>query len=121
MFVGLLHVDLDKCTGQLLFFPRRGCFAGAQPHDHVFPPRRLTGVERNILNDAIALVEDADDRDALRHRRNAALSMSSRRNLPNTRHGRVPLLSALVARGKCEQGQERCGIAFHAYSGIQGS
>jgi hypothetical protein len=78
-------------------------------------------MERNVLDDSVALVEDADDCDALCHGRHTALTVCGGCDLPSAGHGRVPLLSALAARGECERGQQRCGNAFHAYSGIQGS
>jgi hypothetical protein len=63
-----LDVDLDEGAGELLVFPRRCRFAGAEPDDHILPPDRLARVERDRLDDAVALVEDAEHRDALRHR-----------------------------------------------------
>jgi hypothetical protein len=116
-----LDIDLDKGAGQLLLFPRRGRFAGAQPHDHVLPPRGLARMKCDVLNDSVALVEDAEHGNALGHRCHTALSISGRGDVPRARHGRVALLSALAARGECERSQQRCGNAFHAYFGIQGS
>jgi hypothetical protein len=121
MLIGLLNVDLDEGAGQLLLFPRRGRFAGAQADDHVLPPRRLSGVKGDILHDAVALVEDADHRDALRHRCHAALPIGGRGDLPRARCQRILLLGALAAGGERERSQQRCGNSFHAYSGIQGS
>jgi hypothetical protein len=118
--VRLLHIDLDERPRQLLFLPRRGCLAGAQSDDHVLPPRRLAGVKRYILDDAIPLVEDAEDRDALRHRCHPALAVGGRGDLrPGA--GRILLLAALPARGEREGNQQRSGYAVHYYSGIQGS
>jgi hypothetical protein len=73
--VGLLHVDLDERTGQLLLLPRCSRLARAQPHDDVLPAHRLARVQRDILDDAVALVEDAEDGYALRHRSHAALAV----------------------------------------------
>jgi hypothetical protein len=119
--VGLLHVDLDERAGQLLLFPRRGRLARPQPYDDVLPAHRLAGVERDILDDAVALVEDAEHGDALRHRRHAALAVGGRGGLPRRRQGLVGRLAALPARGerkRSDQGYDGC---LHAYSGIQGS
>jgi len=73
--VRLLDVDLDESAGQLLRFPRRGRFAGAEPDDHVFPANRLAGMERDRLYDAVALIENAERCDALRHRRDSAFAV----------------------------------------------
>jgi hypothetical protein len=118
--VRLLHIDLDESAGQLLLFPGSRRLAGAQPHDHIFPPDRLAGMQRNRLHDAIALVEDAEHRDALRHGRHAALPSRGRGNLSRTWSGCILLLPALAAGGKRERDQQRCGSRLHAYSGIQG-
>jgi hypothetical protein len=78
-------------------------------------------VKRDVLDDAVALVEDAEHRDALRHRRDAALSRCGRRHLARRRNRRILLLRALSARGERKCDQQRCGGLRHAYSGIQGS
>ena len=62
-------VDLDERAGQLLDFPRRGRFAGAQPHDHVAGAQRLAGLHGQIARNAVALVEQADHRHPVAHRR----------------------------------------------------
>jgi hypothetical protein len=119
--VGALDVDLDERSGQLLFLPRRGRFARAQAHDHVFPADRLPRVKRDILDDAVALVEHAKNRDALGHGRHARqIGTWRRRRIGN--HGlRRVLLAAAVTRRECEDSQQRDSKSFHAYSGIQGS
>jgi hypothetical protein len=120
VLVRLLDIHVDESAGQLLLLPRRGRFACAQTHDDVLPPGRLTRVERDILDDAVALVEDSNHRDALRHWRDSAFAISGRGDLPTGRRSRVPL-GALATRGKRERDQQRCGSPGHAYSGIQGS
>jgi len=119
--VRLLHVELDERAGQLFIFPRRRRLARPKPHDHILPSHRLAGVERDVLNDTVALVEDAEHRHALRHRRHSTLACGSRRRLPRTRQRCVLLLASLTARGERERDQQRCRNLFHAYSGIQGS
>jgi hypothetical protein len=37
-FVWPPDIELDEGAGELLRFPRRGRFAGAQTNDHVLPP-----------------------------------------------------------------------------------
>jgi hypothetical protein len=76
--VGALDVDLNEGAGQFLRLPRRRRLAGAQPHRDVLPSRRLAGVERNVADDPVALVQDGEDGDALRHRRHAGLAAARR-------------------------------------------
>jgi len=65
-------------------------------------------VQRDILNDAVALVEDAQHRDALRHRRHAAFPVRGRSDLaPGLRR----LLLAASATGK--RGRKQ-----HYHSGV---
>jgi len=69
--VELLHVELHEGAGQILIFPRRGALAGAQADDDVADARGLAGLERHVAGLAVALVEQAEHRDALSHRRRA--------------------------------------------------
>jgi hypothetical protein len=121
MLVGLLHVHLDEGARQLLFFPRRRGLAGAQSDNHVLPADRLAGVQRDVLDDAVARVEDAKHGRALRHRRNPALSVGRRGDLPRRRQRSIGLRLAFAARGKRKRDQQRGRKLPHAYSGIQGS
>jgi hypothetical protein len=118
--VRLLDVELDERAGQLFLFPRRGRLARAEPDDEVLPAGRLAGVERDILDDAVALVEDPQHRDPLRHRRHPALAACGRSDLPR-RWQRHILLALLPTCSKRERDQQRCRDGPHAYSGIQGS
>ena len=121
MLVRLLHVDLDERAGQFLLLPRGGRLARPQPHDHVFPADRLAGVQRDRLDDAVALVEQAENGDTLRHRRHSALAVRSGRGLPRLGQGHVLVLLAFPARGERKRGHQECRAQLHAYSGIQGS
>jgi hypothetical protein len=78
-------------------------------------------MKRDVLLDPVALVQDAEDGDALRHRSDSALSRGRGRNIPRRSHSRVLLLGAAVASGERERHQQRDGKAPHAYSGIHGS
>jgi hypothetical protein len=63
------HVELDEGAGQLLDLPGRSRLAGAKPHDHVVAdPQRLARLQRQLARDAVALVEEAENRHPLRHR-----------------------------------------------------
>jgi hypothetical protein len=119
--VGLLHVDLDERSGELLLLPRRRRLARPKPDDHVLPADRLARVQCDRLNDAVALVEHAQHRDPLRHRRDAALAVGGGSGLLGRRQRRVFAFLALAARGERERGRQRCSERAHAYSGIQGS
>jgi len=66
--VGLGNVELDKCPREALIFPRRGGIASAQADDGIAHADRLAGFERDIADDAVALVEQPKHRDALAHR-----------------------------------------------------
>jgi hypothetical protein len=117
--VALAHVDLNEGAGQFLLFPRGGRLACLEPHDHVLPARRLAGVESDVLDDAVALVEHAEHRDPVRHRRDVGLA---RGRCPRLfRSSLIRLLSPAVARRKREPDQQWCGKFSHAYSGIHGS
>jgi hypothetical protein len=103
--VGLLDVELNEGAGQLLLLPRRRGFTGAQPNDHIFPSRRLSRMQRDVLHDPVALIEDAEHCNALRHRCDFALAMSRRGSLPCCRCRSIPLLSTLAASGECKRNQ----------------
>jgi hypothetical protein len=77
-------------------------------------------MKRDVLDDTVALVEDSEDRDALRHRSDSSLAVGGRGDLPS-RKRRIGLLAALPARTKSERSQQRCSDTSHAYLGIQGS
>jgi hypothetical protein len=66
----------------------------------------LAGLQRNVLNDAVALVENSNHCDALCHRRDTALPGRGRRSLDPAELGRV-LLAAPPARGQRERNQQR--------------
>jgi hypothetical protein len=63
------HIHLHEGAGQLLGLPRRRHFAAAQSHDHVPDPHRLARLQRQVLADAVALVEQAQHCGPLGHRR----------------------------------------------------
>jgi hypothetical protein len=74
------------------------------------------------LHDSVALVENTEDCDALRHRRDAALPGRRRRHIGASRRRRVLLLFPAPARDERKREQQGCGEGpLHVYSGIQGS
>jgi hypothetical protein len=121
LLVGALDVELDESAGQLLIFPRRGGLAGAKPDDDILPTSRLAGVERDILDDPVTLVEDAEHGDALRHWGDRLLGCGPRLAPRGLGRWRILPLRAAAARGERERDQQRSGEFPHAYSGIHGS
>jgi hypothetical protein len=61
-------VELDEGSGQRLDLPGRAGFAGSEADDDIAGADRLSGLERQLARDAVALVEQADHRRAFRHR-----------------------------------------------------
>ncbi len=121
--VGALDIELDERPGQGLALPRRGRFARAQADDRVADPDRLTGPQREVADDAVALVQQAEDRDPLGHRRHPGLpglrpGGVKRHRLP----GRLALglgIAIAAARGERRRNHKSYRRA-HAQSGVQG-
>jgi hypothetical protein len=105
-----LDLKLDERPGELLLFPRSARLAGAKPNDGVPHPHRLPGPHRQVPDDSVALVEQADDRDALRHRRDARLFGGRPRRFGDHRPRRLllpillrPIRLVAAARGGGER------------------
>ncbi len=119
--VGALDVELDEGAGQSLDLPRSGRIAGAQAHRDVLYPNRLAGLQREIADDPVALVEQRDHRHPLGHRRHAR-GINSRRE----RFGDDLILGHLlvlpaVASGNRQtyRGKSKNASPAHAWSGVQ--
>ena len=123
MSVGPLHVHLHEGSGQLFGFPRSGRLAGPKTHGDVVDPHRLPGFQSQVPNDAVALVEQAEDRDALRHRSYAGKIPRSPRNVDGNRFIALDLVAlAIAARRSGEQHQRKDGPGpDHAWSGFHAS
>jgi hypothetical protein len=128
--LGVGHVELDEGAGQLLDLPRRRRFAGAQADDDVPDPHRLAGLQRQVPLDAVALVEQADHGDALRHRRRARRFAGHRlRNVHRRLLDRRLAVTLALRRALGPAGGERRqrgqrhggGDPVHASSGVQAS
>jgi hypothetical protein len=76
-------------------------------------------MQGDVLDDPVALVEDADHGNALRHRGHAG---RARRGCPRALGGgdRLVLLGAAIARRQPKREQQGKS-PLHAYSGIHGS
>jgi hypothetical protein len=126
------HVDLDEGPGQLLRLPRRRRVAGAQADDHVADPGRLPRLQNEVAGQAVALVEEAEHRHALRHRSRAGrFDRDVLRDVDGARLGRLAV-GARVAGGsafaaRAERGepggrdQDRPRRRPHPRSGLQAS
>jgi hypothetical protein len=124
-------VELDKGPGQLLHLPWSSLLAGAQPHDDVANASRLSRLKLDVAPDPVALVEEAQDGDALRHRSGSGrLRCHGLRNVDRFRlrlrlspRGLAPLVAAaLPAGGQRQKSGENSGRArHHASSGVQAS
>jgi hypothetical protein len=101
---------LDESACQLLYFPGRGGFTGAEADDNIADAHGLPGFQRQVARDAVALVEEAKDRDPLRHWRGAGRELGYHlgdihgfrlsRGVP----ARFSLRHAVVATGECQPG-----------------
>jgi hypothetical protein len=114
-------VDLHKRPGQPFQFPWRGCVAGLEPHRYILDPHRLARLQRQVANDAVALVEQPQHGHPLGHRRDPRLVGGRAWDF----HGQrlVIRFVAPVASGKQRQcGKEDEGARKrHSYSGFHAS
>jgi hypothetical protein len=121
--VGKLDVELYERARQGFALPRSGRLARAQPHHDVLDPHRLARPQRNVADDAVALVEQAQDCHPLSHGRDASLVACRRprlRNRPLALRLPLGLAIAVAARGTKPQRDEENGRSAHAQSGVQG-
>lgn len=63
-----LNGQLDEGAGFGRILPRCGLFAGAQAHDRPADAQTVAGLHLQLADQPVALVEQADHRDALFHR-----------------------------------------------------
>ncbi len=66
--VRLLDVELDERAGQPLILPWRAGLARPQANHRITHAKRLPRPQPNIADDAVALVEQPQDRNSLGHR-----------------------------------------------------
>jgi hypothetical protein len=113
-------VELDEGTGQLLGLPRRGCFTRPQADDGVLDPDRLAGPERQVADNPVALVEQAEHRHPLAHRgRPARLGIGRQGDVVDRFVGRRILAAAAGCPGK-RRGKNKGEARAHAPSGVHG-
>jgi hypothetical protein len=129
--LGIAHVELHERAGQRLHLPGRGGLAGAQPDDGIADPDRLARFQRDVARQAVALVEEAEDRHPLRHRRGSRrFGGDGLRDVDRPWLGGAALLPGLVLRLGSASGQQeqaggdqagRLGPAAHPSPGVQAS
>jgi hypothetical protein len=119
ILVGPLHVDLDEGAGQLLVFPRRRRLAGAQADDDVLHADGLAGLQRQVADDAVALVEQAEHGNALGHRRHAGLLGRGTRHFDGDGIALGRLVLSLAAGGEGDASSQGQRARRHSWSGVQ--
>ena len=97
--VRLPDIELQEGACQRLFFPRRARLAGTKPNDGIFDPDRLTRPQSQVADDAVALVEQADNGNPFGHRRGSRLSGAGHGHVDRDRLAFFGLIRT-VARGK---------------------
>ena len=90
--IGLLDIELEEGAGQPLIFPRRAGFASAQADDRVAHADCLPRPQREVADDAVALVHQCDHRDPLGHRRYAPCRLDRLRHVDRHRGAVVALV-----------------------------
>jgi hypothetical protein len=117
--VRTLDVELHESARQLLTLPGRGRLARAQAHNRVIHSNGLARLQCQVANDAVALVEQAENGDAVGHRSDAGLlaRARARRRQPRT-IGLLRLVAAAATRE--EQQQCRAGNGKCSQSGVHG-
>ena len=119
--VRTLDVELDERPGEPLGLPRRGRIAGAKPDQRVLGADRLAGLEREIADDAVALVEQGDHRHPISHRRHPGGVDRRRQRFGNDFIVDRGVVRPSVARSdnQAERGNSDGPAAVHAWSGVQ--
>jgi len=79
--------DLHESAGLLRQFPRRGALAGGHPDDDRADLARLAGLQLDFFGDIVALVEQAEHRDAFVHRGGAVVISARGRGAGGRRRG----------------------------------
>jgi hypothetical protein len=115
----LLHVELDEGARQPLIVPRRAGFTRTQPDDRILDLDRLAGLQREVANDAVALVEQSQHSDPIAHRRDPGDSRSARLVGADGCRARF-LLRIAVATAQRDRDQQGGQDETHAQSGIHG-
>jgi hypothetical protein len=105
----ILHRQLDEGARLGRIFPRRGLLARAQPYDRAANPRRVAGLHFDVADQPVALVEQADDGDAVGHRGRPLDTADFGRHAFGFRDLRRLAAAATIGRGGPVAGGERGG------------
>ncbi|AHE53071.1 hypothetical protein NX02_06705 [Sphingomonas sanxanigenens DSM 19645 = NX02] len=120
-----MDVELDEGAGQLLGLPRRGLLARAQADHRIADPHCLARLELDLARQAVALVEEADHRLALRHRRRLRRpGIAGLRRFLDLDHGRRRGDGRIAGGyGVVRRGRARSGaiIVLERYRALPGS
>jgi hypothetical protein len=120
LVVGALDVELEERARQLLLLPRRGHLAGAQVDDRIAGANRHARLHFQVMDDAVALVEKADDRDPVLHRSHARLvALEHLAGVARLQLVLARLLASAAREGERQRDRE-CSPPDHCYSGVQG-
>lgn len=115
------HIELEEGAGQLFLLPGSGRLAGAQVNDRVARADRHSRLHPQIVDDPVALVEEADDRHAVLHR--GQPGFVALEHLAGVCRLELLLISLLLAPAGREREPERDAgsrVPEHSYSGVQG-
>jgi hypothetical protein len=130
------HVELDEGAGFLDIFPGRAGFASLEADDRIADTQCFARLHRQIAGQPVALVEQADDGAALRHRRTGQHAIVGRADRAAFDLDRPRLVGGgqiIVATGSQRQGAGQQGKAMqdrrerprrtpgHAASGLHAS
>jgi hypothetical protein len=106
----ILHGELNKSAGFGGVFPWRRLFACAQPDDRAADAQRFAGLHLELADQPVALVEQAQHRDALGHRCGAFDTAGFRGDalrLQRRRHRLAAVRGGPVASGQRRRRQQR--------------
>jgi hypothetical protein len=104
----LLDVELDEGAGQLLILPRGTHVARAQAHHGIAKADRLAGLERDVAHDPVALVEQPEHRDPVRHRSHPGHRLDRLGNVDGHGVGAIDGLTSILSglAAPCEDQQD---------------
>ncbi|GAA0756579.1 hypothetical protein GCM10009076_04450 [Erythrobacter ramosus] len=117
-FAPALDIDLHEGRSLLRHFPWRGALASGDADDHRADLAAFAGLQLDLFGDIVALVEEAEHRDALVHRGRAVIidrrgraGRSYGAGITQRHHHRFVLGCAHVAGGKHQHARQREGQA----------
>jgi len=100
---------LEEGAGELFILPRRSRLTGAQANDRILHADRHSRLHPKIADDAVALVEQADDRDPVLHRCDADLLSGAGTRLGKLHPVTLRFVLAALAAGREKQPEQRTG------------